>query len=72
MKEQIKKCRSCDAPIIWKKTIGGKWIPLDATSEERFFLRGQIAIVADAYTTHFMSCPNAAKHRKKKEGKDGK
>lgn len=26
-------CRSCDAPVVWAKTIAGKAIPLHATDD---------------------------------------
>lgn len=66
------KCRSCGAEILWAETTAGKRIPLDLPSERRFLLvpidSEEVAGVAtshETYETHFVTCPNAAEHRKK-------
>lgn len=30
----VRRCRSCDAPIIWARTINGKTMPVDAEPTE--------------------------------------
>lgn len=70
-------CSSCGAEIMWAKTLGGKSIPLDmiAVANGNVYLTGDVAHVmhknetahinVPLYRTHFSSCPNAAKHRKR-------
>lgn len=61
-----KQCKSCGAPIIWVKSLGGADMPLDAEPEKRFILDGAAAAVArTTYTSHFATCPNADQHRKR-------
>jgi len=63
-------CRSCNAPILWIRTPGGKLTPLDAKPEKRYVLNlthgGDVpgASLEPTYVSHFATCPNAAKHRK--------
>ena len=71
-------CRSCGAPILWRKGIHtGKFNPIDAASnldgnihlnEDGTYTVGPCDTKPDAprYTSHFATCPNAAKHRKAK------
>lgn len=71
-------CRSCGAPIIWAITESGKRIPIDAgpTAEGNIELKGERAHVLARdevrwpdtryYTSHFVTCPHAAQHRKAK------
>jgi hypothetical protein len=62
-------CRSCNAPILWIVTNpGGKRMPLDAKPEKRFVIEGGQAFSRDTYVSHFATCPNAAQHRKPKDG----
>ena len=77
-------CRSCGAAILWCETTGGKRMPLDAKPAKTIVLDGDgprsvaagdqhpapLARVIDGYTSHFVTCPNAAQHRKR--GEDGK
>jgi hypothetical protein len=70
-------CRSCGAPIIFAQTDGGKTIPVDAAPQKRVVLRPvdlpnepPVAQVVDTYVSHFATCPNAAQHRKPKEGSE--
>jgi len=56
-------CRSCGAEITWMKTSGGKNIPVDAETVED---EGATIFDPDTMTTHFETCPDADKFRKKK------
>lgn len=64
------RCRSCNAPIIWAATRGGRRIPLDAKPTKRAVFAvddpsaSRTVDVVDAYTTHFETCPNASQHRR--------
>ena len=71
-------CRTCGAEIIWAKTRTGKSMPLDAIPvgqdvEGTCLLEDGIAYFgafdhkpdAPRYVSHFATCPNAAKHRRK-------
>jgi hypothetical protein len=73
-------CSSCHAEILWKKTDRGKSIPLDKEPVEDGNIRinGAHADVLSAleltaaredgellHKSHFATCPNARKHRKK-------
>lgn len=71
-------CRSCQAPILWYPTESGKSTPLD----EKPVLGGNITLVEIdqqtvakvvrgepdrlGYVSHFKSCPDAGKYRKKR------
>ena len=69
MPEELRKCSSCDASIIFAKTAAGKKIPLDATPVPGLFviLDGGVAISArEVYRSHFATCPHAAAHRHKR------
>jgi hypothetical protein len=68
-------CRSCKAEIIWAETENGKRVPLGAKPEKRFTLGEEvegswgdtrIATMQDTYISHFVTCPDANQHRKKK------
>jgi len=61
------KCKSCDADIIWVRMNSGKPMPLDAKPEKRVVqnIGSPVYRVADAYISHFVTCPNAAQHRRK-------
>jgi hypothetical protein len=62
-------CRSCGAPVLWVTMVSGKKMPLDQVPKKLVVLgplpeqQGQ---VVDCYTSHFATCPNAAKHRQAK------
>jgi len=71
-------CSSCGAEIRWEKTVRGKPIPLDPepVKDAHLFIR-EDGLVADdrmhpteknepRFVTHFVTCPNAVQHRKKK------
>lgn len=68
-------CRSCEAPITWAVTEGGKRMPLDDVPSERGNIvyvngvtRAANAVDRDLkrplYTSHFATCPNAKQHRR--------
>lgn len=69
----IAKCRGCGAEIIWAFTADGHRMPLDAKFEGRFVLdrhkRDDGTLLASAratYLSHFATCPQADKFRKRK------
>lgn len=71
-----KRCSSCNAQIVWAVTVNGHPMPIDAQKD----LTGNInlerrdgklcavvgAVGSGPYISHFATCKNAAKHRKKK------
>lgn len=73
----MSQCKSCGAPIQWVKTDRGKAMPLDpepvpggnvVVSKEPG--EEPVAHVCEpnehsAYVSHFATCPNAKKHRRK-------
>lgn len=70
------RCSSCKAPIFWALTAKGKRMPLDAQPDPQgiVWLHGGVAHVGDQppamgatdrYTSHFATCPNAGKWRKR-------
>lgn len=72
----VATCSSCEAPIIWKTTMRGKPMPLDPkpVKDAHLFVDGDTVkddrtypapANAKRYETHFATCPNAAKHRKR-------
>ncbi len=67
-------CRSCNAPIVWTRSVGGKAMPLDAKPAKGLVIDTTFggdmpgARVVDVYTSHFSTCPQAAQHRKPKGG----
>lgn len=57
---RIKRCRSCNAQIIWFDLPSGKKQLVDADSvdpEDQEFIR-------DKHVTHWATCPDAAKFRR--------
>ena len=59
-------CKSCGAPIVWAVTEEGKRIPLDGKPEKRFIvedLPDKVRLVS-TFQTHFVTCLDAAEHRK--------
>lgn len=74
------KCRSCDAPVYWGVTTAGKRIPVDADPIPTgnmaldFQTAGVLARIlgrnekheGPRYQSHFVTCPNASKHRRKR------
>jgi hypothetical protein len=65
--ENFAKCRSCGAEIIWARTKKGKPIPLDRSPTMTRYVRegtSDLVVQRTTYQTHFITCPNAAEHRK--------
>lgn len=70
----VARCASCRAPIRWFTTPTGNQIPID----ESPVLGGNVEMEDGIVTivkpepevlrhiTHFATCPNAARHRRKK------
>lgn len=52
---ELSRCRSCQAPIVWRKTPGGKYQPMDFD-----LLTGKPTDVS-----HFATCPQADAWRKR-------
>lgn len=48
-KAKVEHCRSCGAPVEWRKTAKGRWCPYDAGTE----------------VSHFETCPDAARWSKR-------
>lgn len=62
------KCKSCGAEIHFLETKTGSLMPVDA-KPARVLVEQQGETwygVEDGYTSHFATCPNAAKHRRPK------
>ena len=69
------QCRSCGSCIIWAKTRGKKWMPLDATPSEDgnvwLYPDGTCVVTRQAHLfpegsrhmAHWATCPNADSHR---------
>jgi len=67
------KCKSCGADITFARTPKGKLMPVDSKPEKRVLLDGDghdepVARIVNAYTPHWVTCLNAAQHRKAKRG----
>ena len=64
---QISRCRSCGAEIVWMKTDLGKNIPVDADD----VVDPEATVFdPDTMTSHFATCPDANKWRKKSDAKN--
>ena len=61
------KCKSCGAGIIWAETPKGSRMPMDAEPVTSGFTieKGKLVRV-HLYESHFATCPNADKHRRKR------
>jgi hypothetical protein len=57
------RCRSCDTPITWFRTVAGKAVPMDGhepvpvQSEHNEDMR--LVSVFDSADTHWATCPDA-------------
>jgi hypothetical protein len=58
---RITRCKSCRAKIIWFKTAAGKNMPIDADTVEA----DDEEIDLDRHVSHFATCPDADKFRKR-------
>ena len=66
------KCKSCGANIRWERTVNGKAMPLDDKVEKRLILTTNekdepFVCLVDTWQSHFVSCPDAAQHRKPRD-----
>jgi len=59
----MSECRSCGAEIVWLKTSAGKNIPVDADTVAD---AGAEIFDPDTMMSHFATCPDASKWRKKR------
>jgi hypothetical protein len=59
---RIVRCRSCNAKIIWFKTKDWRNMPVDADTVEA----NDTELDLERHVSHFATCPNADKHRKKR------
>lgn len=58
---RIKRCRSCNARIIWFDLPSGKKMPVDADTvepEDQEYEHGR-------HVSHFSTCPQAGQHRRR-------
>ena len=62
-RDNFGKCRSCGQQVIWIKTVAGKNMPFNPQLVTYRQGDGKEKIVT--YISHFATCPNAARHRKK-------
>ena len=56
------KCRQCDAPIMFITTIHGKMTAVERERTKIITRDGEI----EGYEPHYVHCPHAEKHRRKK------
>jgi hypothetical protein len=57
----------CQRRIEWVKTIGGKEMPVDhplTVIEQHERLDGSLVVTIDGGTSHFATCPAAARFRR--------
>lgn len=55
-----RKCKSCNADVVWVETEFGKRMPLNAKTERRFVIEdGERARYVETYASHFSTCPQA-------------
>lgn len=57
---RIRRCRTCNAQIIWMKTAKQNVMPVDADSVDP----GDEEFDTTKHVSHFASCPNSDKHRR--------
>lgn len=67
---KLRQCKSCKANIYWLPTEKGKTMPTDAdslTEDEKRWIESnrELLFKFGKHTSHFATCPNARKHRKK-------
>jgi hypothetical protein len=72
------KCKSCGAPIVWAVSSKGRALPLDPEPSPKGNLsldsgtppKARVVqphgLEGPLYTSHFATCPNAKKHRRKR------
>jgi hypothetical protein len=57
------KCRACKAEIMWMTTTNGKKIPVDIETVGDI---GATVFDPDTMVSHFATCPDAEKFRKRR------
>ncbi len=67
-------CSSCGAEIVWAVTMNGRPAPCDAKPIKVLVWTGRLISTAHgqaqevevktAFVSHFVTCPNAAQHRR--------
>lgn len=74
---KTQKCRSCGADIIWALSDHGKRMPVNAemASGSGFVLEGdppraRLSVGEAVHLSHFATCPQAGKWRKRDREKD--
>lgn len=55
------ECLGCGEYIVWVRTEGEKWMPVDADTYEE----GDELYDSDKHAPHWASCPNAKQFRRK-------
>lgn len=61
----MSQCKTCKAPIMWATMESGKPMPLNPEPVKMVVLDEKgIGRVKDCYASHFVTCPDANKHRK--------
>lgn len=70
----MSNCRTCGAEIVWMKTRAGKNIPVDVPKFEKGEIANEAVLTATEFNpktmkSHFATCPDAQKWRKKDEPK---
>lgn len=69
---KVSECRSCHAPVVWVKTDAGRLMPLDARPlvvfkvDEKGDPPRAFIFSESVFQSHFVTCPNADQHRKKR------
>jgi hypothetical protein len=67
----VRDCRSCGCPLFMVTGPNGKTIPLDRRAPvytvERDLAGGFVAQKAEAFVTHFCTCPTADKHTRSRQ-----
>ena len=71
----MKRCKSCNAEITWLPTRNGGSMPVNTETltlgEQAYTRRGQPPIfIYGKHESHFATCPDADKHRKRKRRND--
>ena len=62
----VTTCTTCGAEIFFVKTKAGKTVPLNAKAERRYVEDADgVWHLLKTYVTHFVTCPQADKHRKR-------
>ena len=64
-------CRTCNKEIFWLKTQAGKIMPVDAETVPKKGTGDIATIIFDpkTMTSHFITCPQANQHRRKRGDK---